>query len=74
MKCGIAECPGQYEERLVIHTVRFQGEVIVFDNVPAEVCPICGDVLFKPETVRRIEEMLGTRGTPSRRVPLYEYA
>lgn len=74
MKCSIAQCPGEYEERLVVHTVRHKGEVIVFDNVPAEVCPVCGDVLFRPETVRRIEEMLATRGNPTRKVPLYEFA
>lgn len=74
MKCSIEECPGLYEERRVVHTVRYQGEVIVFDHVPAEVCSVCGDVLLRPETVRRIEEMLQIHAPPSRTVPLYEFA
>ena len=73
MKCSIEGCPGQYEERQVVHTVRYHGQVIVIDHVPAEVCSVCGDVLFKPETVRRIEELLRAEAHPARTVPLYEY-
>jgi YgiT-type zinc finger domain-containing protein len=74
MKCSIQECPGDYEERTVLHTVRSQGQVIVIDHVPAEVCSICGDVLFRPETVRRIEQLLQSMPPPAKEVPLYEYA
>jgi len=73
MKCSIEGCPGEYEERQVVHTVRYRGEVVVFDHVPAEVCSVCGDVLLKPETVRRIEALLQTATQPARAVPLYEY-
>jgi YgiT-type zinc finger domain-containing protein len=74
MKCTIKGCPGEYEARTIVHTVRNRGEVVVFDHVPAEVCSVCGDVLLRAETVRRIEEMLQTRQRPAREVPLYEYA
>ncbi len=74
MKCSIVGCPGEYEERQIIHTVRHRGQVIVFDHVPAEVCSVCGDVLLKPETVRRIETLLHTTMQPARVVPLYEFA
>lgn len=73
MKCSIEECPGEYEERQIVHTVRHRGQIIVIDHVPAEVCSVCGDVLLKPETVRRIEELLTTT-QPARTIPLYEYA
>ena len=74
LKCSIAGCPGEYEARLIIHTVRHRGRVIVFDLVPAEVCSVCGDVLLKPGTVRRIEALLQTTTQPARSVPLYEFA
>jgi YgiT-type zinc finger domain-containing protein len=74
MKCSIEGCPGEYEERLIVHTVRHQGQVVVIDHVPAEICSVCGDVLLRPETVRRIETLLSTEPFPARRVPLYEYA
>lgn len=74
MKCSLDGCSGRYEERLIVHTVRVGGEVVVIDHVPAEVCAACGDVLFTPDTVRHIERLLRERGQPSRTVPLYEYA
>jgi len=74
MKCCIEGCPGEYEERAVVHTVRYRGHVVVIDHVPAEVCSACGDVLLKPETIRRIEVLLRTGTRPASSVPLYEYA
>lgn len=73
MKCTIEGCPGEYEERNIIHTVRYDGQVVVIDHVPAEVCPVCGDVLLKPATIRRIEELLRAAPRPAREVPLYNY-
>lgn len=73
MKCSIERCSGEYESRQIIHTVRHEGQVVVIDHVPAEVCPVCGDVLLKPETVRRIEQLLKTAVHPAATVPLYEY-
>lgn len=74
MKCSIKGCPGEYEQRKIMHTVRYRGQVVVIDHVPAEVCSVCGDVLLKPETVRRIEALLRTATRPADTVPLYEYA
>ena len=74
MKCTIQGCPGEYEARTIVHTVRHQGKVVVIDHVPAEVCAVCGDVLLTPDTIRRIEKLLETRPQPARAVPLYEFA
>ncbi len=74
VKCSIQGCPGEFEARTVVHTVKHQGEVIVIDHVPAEVCSVCGDVLLTPQTVRRIEALLETASPPNRNVPLYEFA
>ncbi len=74
VKCSIEGCVGQYDRRKVVHTVRHRGEVVVVDHVPAEVCSVCGDVLFEPETVRHIEKLLESREAPPRNAPLYEYS
>lgn len=74
MKCSIEGCPGEYENRRIAHTVRQGDQVIVIDHVPAEVCNLCGDVLLKPETIRRIEKLLESQCEPAGTVPLYEYA
>ena len=74
MKCTSHEYPGTYEEREIVHSAMRDGEIVVIDHVPAEVCTICGDVLFTPETVRRIERLLASRTEPERTAPVYEYA
>ncbi len=74
MKCSIEGCAGEYELRSIVHTVRHQGEVIVIDHVPAEVCTVCGDVLLKPDTVRRIEALLRVRPRAAKTAPVYEFA
>ena len=74
MKCSIDDCSGEYEQKTVIHTVRKGGRVIVIDHVPAEVCAVCGDVLFTSETVRHIEQLLANLPKSKRMVPLFEYA
>jgi len=74
MKCTIQGCPGNYEDRRILHTVRHRGRVVVIDKVPAEVCDVCGDVLLHPETVTHLERLLQDVGEPTRTAPVYEYA
>jgi YgiT-type zinc finger domain-containing protein len=74
MKCSIQGCPGQYEQKRIVHTVDRKGQVIVFHNVPAEVCSVCGDTIFAPQTVRHLEELLAGEARPGQFVPMYEYA
>ena len=74
MKCSIETCPGEYEARTVLHTVRGAAGIVVIDHVPAEVCTVCGDVLFTPQAVRHIEGLLANRPEPVETVPLFEYA
>ena len=56
MKCQI--CDGEYEECLIARAYRRDGKVIVVDDVPAEVCNQCGDILLRPETVELIQDAL----------------
>lgn len=72
-KCSMTGCSGEYERKSVTHTVRDKGEIVVIDHVPAEVCSVCGDTLFAPETVRGLERLLARREAPSRSAPVYDY-
>ena len=74
MICSITGCPGEYEDRKILHTVRYQGQVMVIDHVLAEVCSVCGDVLLKPDTVSQMEEIIKKPARSSESAPLYEYA
>ena len=73
-KCSITGCPGEYEERKIAHTLRRNGQIIVIDHVPAQVCCACGDVLLAPDTIRRLETLMKTTERPAGTAPLYEYA
>ncbi len=74
MKCSINGCSGEYEARKIFHAVKHEGRIIVIDQVPAEVCTECDDVLLDADTVRRIEALLTQDLQPASTVPLYEFA
>ena len=73
MKCSIQGCPGEYEAKLIVHMVKRGDDVLVFENVPAEVCNICSDTLLTPETLRNFERLVQTETKPEKYIPLYEY-
>ena len=54
MKCSIQGCPGEYETRVIVHTVKRGADVVVFENVPAEVCANCGEAYVAEEVSRQI--------------------
>ena len=74
MKCSIQGCPGQYELKLIVHTLQRGSEIFVFEHVPAEVCSVCGDTLLAPSTIKHLEKLLYTKSKPDRTAPVYEYA
>ncbi len=73
MKCSIQGCPGNYEHRLIVHTVKRATDVIVFEDVPAEVCDVCSDTLLTAETVRHLERLMKQGSEPRKHAPVYVY-
>jgi YgiT-type zinc finger domain-containing protein len=73
-ECSITDCPGEYEQREVVRAIRQGKRIIVIEHIPAEVCDVCGDVLFTPETIERLETLRNTTTPAARTVPLYEFA
>lgn len=73
MTCTMTDCAGVYEAREVVHTGRQGDRIRVIDHVPAEVCTVCGDVLFAPQTVRRLEALRRTTVPHAGTVPLYDF-
>jgi YgiT-type zinc finger domain-containing protein len=70
--CSILSCPGHYELRHITHMVKRGDSVMVLENVPAQVCDLCGDTLLPLSTVETIEAMLQDPGPPVRTVPVYQ--
>ena len=67
MKCIAQGCPGEMEERRIMHTFARGGKPIVVEDLPAWVCPVCGyavldlevlDILFSfdPETQEPVRQ------------------
>ena len=47
--------------------------VLVFEDVPAEVCDVFSDMLLSPNTIRHLEELM-EHAEPNKRGPVYTYA
>lgn len=76
--CSVQGCPGQYEERLIVHATHKEGCVVVINDVPAEVCDLCVDTLYTVETSERITDILRALGRgelePADAAPVYSFA
>ena len=72
-KCRVPACPGEYEERKIVHATRRRGRLMVIDGVPADVCSFCGDTLFRPEAAEALDRFGRTPPAPVSTIPLYHY-
>ena len=74
MTCSF--CDGELEERLVQHEYRWEGNLIVFEDVPARVCRQCGEKYFDAAVVKAMERAVLGQPKPKRvlQVPVYAYA
>ncbi len=68
------------DEVLIEMNVRYildlDGQLFVFENVPARVNPVTGEQFFAPVTVRRIQQAALSSGKPTRTIQaaVYEFA
>lgn len=62
-------------ETQVTYTLEVDGEFLLIENVPARVDLDTGEQFFAPSTVKRIQEIIIDRESPSRfdRTPVYEF-
>ena len=56
MKCAV--CKGTVQERLIRYVQDYKGQLIIIENVPAQVCGQCGERLLRPEVATRIQELV----------------
>ncbi len=68
-------CKGRLERRVISYTQPFEGKLYVIDNVPAEVCRQCGEIVLDPSTAKRIQELVWS-GEPKRslQLPVFDLA
>ncbi|MBI4282389.1 MAG: type II toxin-antitoxin system MqsA family antitoxin [Chloroflexi bacterium] len=69
-------CGGKLEHRSIKHPQEYKGEIVILENVPAEVCLQCGEVLLRPDVLERMQEVVWSGAEPKRTasVPVYDLA
>lgn len=74
MKCEL--CGALMTEQEVTYTLQMDDKFIVVENVPAKVCPQCGEKLFSPETVDRLQKTAWGQKPPTRtiRAEVFDFA
>jgi YgiT-type zinc finger domain-containing protein len=72
MTCKTPGCTGEHATGTIRHTVLYQERSIVLHNVPADICPDCGDVVLTAETTIVIEDLLRTSAGSPETVFVYE--
>lgn len=54
--CRFPTCPGHYRREHIVHHEPFRNHTVFIDDVPADVCTICGDTLLPASTVQKLEQ------------------
>jgi YgiT-type zinc finger domain-containing protein len=72
MRCYF--CGGEVVERQITHFRQTPQGTAEFRGVPCEMCLVCGEKYFSPDTVRRMEELAARPAHEYVQVPAYDYA
>lgn len=69
-------CGGKPIKRTITHPQSYQGRIYILENVSAEVCSQCGEVLIAPEILKRIQKIVWSGEEPRRKTeaPVYDLA
>ena len=74
MACDL--CGGPVVQREVSYTAQLNGKFVIVENVPAKVCGQCGESLFSPDTVERLQKTAWEQKSPVRilETPVFDFA
>ena len=69
-------CGGELEGRAVTYPQEYKGRIVLLENVPAEVCRQCGEVLVQPDVLERVQKIVWSEAAPKRMtsIPVYDLA
>jgi YgiT-type zinc finger domain-containing protein len=57
-------CKGRVVEKRIEHLHRWGEEVILLQDVPADVCEQCGEVYFSPEVLEMMDQITLEQAKP----------
>jgi len=74
MTCDVRGSP--MSEQTVTYTSQMGNKLIVVEHVQANVCDQCGERLYSPETVERLQQTVWEQKLPSRllQTPVFDFA
>ena len=74
MVCDL--CGSSLMQQEVTYTIEVDSQWVIIENVPARVCPQCGERLFSLETVERLQQIAWGQKKPQRVVqtPVFDFA
>jgi len=63
-------------EQMVTYTIQLEEKLVLVEHVPAKVCAQCGERLFSPDTVERLQKTVWEQRSPSRmlQTPVFDFA
>lgn len=66
-------CKGHVKPALVRHVHQWGERIIIFDDVPAEVCVQCGETYFGPDALEKMDQITLSGEQPEKElvVPVY---
>jgi YgiT-type zinc finger domain-containing protein len=50
-------CQGTVKSERITHIHRWKGQVIILEDVPADVCQQCGEVYFAPNVLQAMDRI-----------------
>lgn len=72
MRCQTPGCTGEHEARTISHQVVYRETTLLLHDVPAGVCPECGEALLAHETIFHIGHLLSRKARSKRAMLVYE--
>ena len=63
-------CKGKVVEKKVKVDFRWGDELVVIEDVPAEVCQQCGEKYFSPEVYKEMENLAKTKENPVKHIAI----
>jgi YgiT-type zinc finger domain-containing protein len=68
--CGLTS----FRAESVSEVFTIDGRRVLVEQIPAQICERCGESTFSRETTERVRQLVHSRATPVRTVPLEVYA
>jgi HTH-type transcriptional regulator / antitoxin MqsA len=66
-------CVSIMESKKITYPQEYKGKIVILEKVPAEVCRQCGEVLLKPDILKKVQELVCSETKPKRTAQVAVY-